>query len=217
MVYSGSLSRPLWRLYGDGMSVIANVGAGPGLGIAVATEFGHEGFTVALIVRDPDHLSVLKHQLAADRITAKGYVADVYDRPALTAALERATEDLGPGEVLQFSPVPDPAFLRPVLQTSVEDLQAATQFSIPGFATAARWCRRACSSVPQARFCSSTARAPRRRTVASPGPPPPSPENRLTWRCSMTPWHRAEPACDSSSSRGRSAEETLGSPPMPFG
>lgn len=120
------------------MSVIAIVGAGPGLGAAVAKKFGAEGFAVALIARNRDKLAQLEQQLAAGGTTAKGYVADVRDRRALTLALDRAAEDLGPIEVLQFSPVPSAEFLKPVLDTTVEDLQAAAELSILGPATAVR-------------------------------------------------------------------------------
>lgn len=120
------------------MPVIAIVGAGPGLGAAVAHKFGREGFTVALIARNPAKLEALKQQLSADGIPARGYVADVRDRIALDAALESAGADLGPIEVLQFSPVPSTDFLKPVLDTTVEDLQAATELSILGLATATR-------------------------------------------------------------------------------
>ncbi|MBB3038074.1 SDR family NAD(P)-dependent oxidoreductase [Hoyosella altamirensis] len=88
------------------MPVIAVVGAGSGLGAAVAHKFGREGFTVALIARNPAKLEALEQQLAANGITARGYVADVRDRTALDTALESAAADLGPIEVLQFSPVP---------------------------------------------------------------------------------------------------------------
>jgi NAD(P)-dependent dehydrogenase (short-subunit alcohol dehydrogenase family) len=39
------------------MSVIAIVGAGPGLGLSIARRFGHEGFSVALISRTPANLA----------------------------------------------------------------------------------------------------------------------------------------------------------------
>ena len=120
------------------MSVIAIVGAGPGLGAAVAHRFGSAGFAVALIARNPQKLEALEQQLSADGITARRYIADVSDREALAAALNRAAEDLGDIEVLQFSPVPSKDFLKPVLDTTVEDLRAATELSILGSATAVR-------------------------------------------------------------------------------
>lgn len=62
---------------------IAIVGAGPGLGAAVARKFGREGFAVALIARNRTKLEALEKDLAADGVTARGYVADVRDRDPL--------------------------------------------------------------------------------------------------------------------------------------
>ena len=120
------------------MPVLAIVGAGPGLGTAVAHRFGSAGFTVALISRNPQKLETIGQQLAAEGITAKGYIADVRDRDALAAALDSAGADLGPIDVLQFSPVPSKDFLKPVLDTTVEDLRAAAEMSILGVAAAIR-------------------------------------------------------------------------------
>ena len=112
------------------MTTIAIPGAGPGLGAAAAARFGREGFSVALISRTQDKLDRLSNDLTADGVEARGYAADVRDRAALTSALEAAASELGPIEVLQYSPVPNAAFLRPVLETTVDDLVAATEFSI---------------------------------------------------------------------------------------
>lgn len=120
------------------MSVIAIVGAGPGLGAAVAQRFGREGFSVALISRNRDKLATLGEELTSQGVTTKAYVADIADREAVSAALQSAAEDLGDIEVLQFSPVPGKEFLKPVLDTTVEDLRSATELSILGFATAVR-------------------------------------------------------------------------------
>ena len=111
---------------------IAIVDAGPGLGAAVARKFGREGFAVVLIARNPTKFEALEKRLAADGVTARGYVAGVRDRAALTRALGSAAEDLGPIEVMQFSPVPGADFLKPVLETTVEDLRAAVELSILG-------------------------------------------------------------------------------------
>ncbi len=49
---------------------------------------------------------------------------------ALAAALDRAAQELGPVEVLQYSPLPQKEFLRPVLETTPGDLVGAFEFSI---------------------------------------------------------------------------------------
>lgn len=118
------------------MAAIAIIGAGPGLGAATAHRFGREGFSVALISRNPQKLDSLRAELTAAGATARGYSADVQDRTGLRVALQRAAGELGPVEVLQYSPVPRAEFLRPVLETGPDDLAAATAFSILGPATA---------------------------------------------------------------------------------
>ncbi len=118
------------------MSVFTIIGAGPGLGAAAARRFAREGFSVALISRIPEKLTSLREELRATGVQAAAYAADVQDPTALREAVEAAAAELGPIEVLQYSPVPRKDFLRPVLETSVEDLIAATQFSIVGPVTA---------------------------------------------------------------------------------
>lgn len=87
------------------MPTIAIVGAGPGLGLAIAREFGSHGFDVALISRSREKLDDLVATLAEDGTTAAGFPADVRDRPALAQALADAAEKLGRIDVLEFSPV----------------------------------------------------------------------------------------------------------------
>ncbi|MGY4857301.1 SDR family NAD(P)-dependent oxidoreductase [Cryobacterium sp. AP23] len=118
------------------MTVIAIVGAGTGLGAAIARRFGAQGFAVALISRDHNKLNLLADELISEGVFARGYAASVRDPRALESALERAAQDLGPIEVLEYSPVPQKEFLRPVLETTVEDLVAAVEFSIYGPVTA---------------------------------------------------------------------------------
>lgn len=118
------------------MTTIAIVGAGPGLGAAVAGRFGAEGFAVALVSRNQERLDQLAADLQADGVTARGYAADVRDPEALVAALGRASEELGTIEVLEYSPIPQRELLRPVLETTVDDLTAAVEFSVLGPVTA---------------------------------------------------------------------------------
>ncbi|MFE9999988.1 SDR family NAD(P)-dependent oxidoreductase [Streptomyces avermitilis] len=114
------------------MTTIAIVGAGPGLGAAVARRFGREGFDVALVSRDRGRVDALAAELAEEGVTARGFAADVRDPKALTAALDAATATLGPIEVLQYSPVPQREFMRPVLETTPADLVGPIEFSLYG-------------------------------------------------------------------------------------
>lgn len=119
------------------MSTIAIIGAGPGLGLAVARRFGREGFAVALIARHQGRVDELAATLSAEGITAGGFVADVRDTEALRDALEKVTERMGTIEVLQYSPLPAKEFMRPVLETTAADLVGPVEFSIYGPVTAA--------------------------------------------------------------------------------
>ncbi|MEU9452720.1 SDR family NAD(P)-dependent oxidoreductase [Streptomyces sp. NPDC048277] len=114
------------------MSTIAIVGAGPGLGAAVARRFGREGYGVALVARDGQRLDSLAAELAREGIRVRGFSADVRDPIALAAALRRAAEELGTIEVLQYSPVPHRDFMRPVLETTYADLLGPVEFSVYG-------------------------------------------------------------------------------------
>lgn len=114
------------------MSTIAIIGAGPGVGQAVARRFGREGFAVALLSRSQDRVDALAAELTADGVTARGYAADVLDADALTAALTAAAADLGPVSVLQYSPLPARHYLRPVTETPAADILEAIRFSVLG-------------------------------------------------------------------------------------
>ncbi|OLT51728.1 SDR family NAD(P)-dependent oxidoreductase [Cellulosimicrobium sp. CUA-896] len=118
------------------MTTLAIVGAGPGLGLAVARRFGREGFSVALIARDAAHLEDLAARLRAEGVTAAGFVADARDRAALRGALDAAADALGPVEVLQYSPIPAREFMKPVLETTADDLVGPLEMSVLGPATA---------------------------------------------------------------------------------
>ncbi|MEU2266660.1 SDR family NAD(P)-dependent oxidoreductase [Streptomyces olindensis] len=118
------------------MTTIAIVGAGPGLGAAVARRFGHAGHEVALIARDQARLDTLAADLADEGVTARGFSADVRDTKSLQAALDAAHTTLGPIEILQYSPVPRADFVRPVLLTTAADLTGPVEFSVYGPVTA---------------------------------------------------------------------------------
>ncbi|MFD5387249.1 SDR family NAD(P)-dependent oxidoreductase [Streptomyces sp. NPDC127074] len=120
------------------MTSLAIIGAGPGLGAAVARRFGREGYDTALISRDQDRLDALAAGLTGEGVTARGFAADVRDPKALTAALDTAATALGPIEVLQYSPVPQREFMLPVLDTTADGLAGPLEFSVYGPVTAVR-------------------------------------------------------------------------------
>ena len=114
------------------MTTIAIIGAGPGLGAAVARRFGAEGFAVGLISRNQERADALATSLAADGVQARGFQADVRDPVGLARTLESVTQELGPIEVLQYSPLPQKDFMRPVMETTPADLVGPVEFSIYG-------------------------------------------------------------------------------------
>ncbi len=120
------------------MPVIAIIGAGPGLGAAVARKFGREGFSIALISRNQSKLDTMAAELTAAGFTASGYAADVRVPAELEAVLERAAAELGPITVLQYSPLPSRDYLKPVLEMTPELALEALQFSALGLIHAAR-------------------------------------------------------------------------------
>ena len=114
------------------MTTFALIGAGPGLGLATARRFGAAGHSVALIARNTQRLDDLTAELARDGIEARGFAADVLDIESLTAALYAAGTSLGTVEILQCSPVPRADFMKPVLDTGADDLDAPLAFSVKG-------------------------------------------------------------------------------------
>jgi NAD(P)-dependent dehydrogenase (short-subunit alcohol dehydrogenase family) len=124
------------------MPTIAIVGAGPGMGLAIARVFGAKGFQVALLARNPDNLDKLVGELSAAGVTAAAFPADVMERDGLTQALHDAAAHFGGIEVLEYSPaVHTPAAgFNPVSPsaTTVADLQPQIEYNLYGAVTAAR-------------------------------------------------------------------------------
>ncbi|GAB3607226.1 SDR family NAD(P)-dependent oxidoreductase [Conyzicola nivalis] len=120
------------------MPVIAIIGAGPGLGAAVARRFGREGFSIALISRDRSKLDAMAAELGAAGVTASGFAADVREPGALEDALALAAAELGPITALQYSPLPSRDYLKPVLDLTPELALEALQFSALGLIRAVR-------------------------------------------------------------------------------
>ena len=120
------------------MPVIAIIGAGPGLGAAVARRFGREGFSIALISRDQSKLDTMAAELKEQGLTARGYAADVREPATVEDALARAAAELGQITALQYSPLPSRDYLKPVLDLTPELALEALQFSALGLIHAAR-------------------------------------------------------------------------------
>ncbi len=116
--------------------VLTIVGAGPGIGVALARRFGREGFAVGLVARDRARLEGLVADLAASGVRADSATADARDPVQLRAALGELAGRLGPVDVLCFSPLPDVALIKPVLETTPQDLLASLELGVVGAAAA---------------------------------------------------------------------------------
>lgn len=86
------------------MSVIAILGAGPGLGLAIAKTFGACGYGVALLSRNPDKQDTLLIALKKQAIEATAFTADVLDRASIASALFAVKQRFGSIDVLEYSP-----------------------------------------------------------------------------------------------------------------
>lgn len=195
------------------MTTIAIIGAGPGLGVAVARRFGREGFDVALITRTTDRARTLSAELAGEGLTARGFAADVRDLKALEAALDAATATLGPIEVMQYSPVPQREFMRPVLETTPADLVGPIEFSVYGPVAAVHQVLPGMRALGRGTILfvnGGTAAVPHPDRVA---PPSPSPPRAPTDTCCTARSPTRASTSRNSSSPGRSAPDTPGRTP----
>jgi len=76
------------------------VGAGPGLGSALAHRFGAEGYRIGLIARNPAALSELGDGLSAVGVESAAVVANASDADALRNALDAVAVELGDPDVV---------------------------------------------------------------------------------------------------------------------
>jgi NADP-dependent 3-hydroxy acid dehydrogenase YdfG len=80
---------------------------------------------VGLNGRDADKLQALAGELRGEGITA------------LSRAIAGLAERLGPVEVLEYSPLPAREFMKPILETTVDDVRGPLEFSVLGAVAAA--------------------------------------------------------------------------------
>ena len=84
------------------MSLCIVVGAGPGLGAAIARRFAKADFQVALVARTADRIAS-SAQTIGKAGQARGFVADAGNAAALTQALDAACDWGGAPDVLVFN------------------------------------------------------------------------------------------------------------------
>jgi len=115
--------------------IIAIVGAGPGIGMAVARRFGSEDFQVALIARNEQSLENLARELEDSGIPAAAFKADVTDPPSLVSALAAARDRFGDIDVLEYSPTPAPETMAFPRAITAENVQHQFDFAVIGAVT----------------------------------------------------------------------------------
>ncbi|XRQ08980.1 SDR family NAD(P)-dependent oxidoreductase [Actinomadura welshii] len=124
------------------MPTLAIIGAGPGMGLAIARTFGSRGFDIALIARTKDKLETLVDRLGREGVTAAAFPADVLDRASLTGALEAAKARFGGIDVLEYSPAPHSPVpgltLAAPSEVTVDNLQPMIEYGFYGAVAAAR-------------------------------------------------------------------------------
>jgi NAD(P)-dependent dehydrogenase (short-subunit alcohol dehydrogenase family) len=79
------------------------VGAGPGLGAALADRFAGEGHAVALLARSPRHREPIVRRIRACGGHAQSYDCDAGDPASVAAAFEQVRGSLGDPEVLIYN------------------------------------------------------------------------------------------------------------------
>jgi NAD(P)-dependent dehydrogenase (short-subunit alcohol dehydrogenase family) len=84
--------------------VVVIVGAGPGLGMAVARRYGSAGYDVALLSLDADELERLGTTLQGEGVTTGWTALDITDDDALRGAVTRFGGHAGRIDVLHFNP-----------------------------------------------------------------------------------------------------------------
>jgi short-subunit dehydrogenase len=112
------------------------VGAGPGVGAAVARRFASEGYAVGLVARNAGRLAALASEVATLGVPVGTATADATEPDQVRGALAYLARELGEPTALCFSPLPDVGRIRPVLETTAEDLLASLRLNVAGAAAA---------------------------------------------------------------------------------
>lgn len=124
------------------------LGAGPGLGQALARRFAAGGCDLALLARDPDRLGVLAPEIAGETgRKARGFAADATDLAGFRAAMARVQDEMGPVSVFLHAVsrwIPkraaelDPEVLQAEMRLSVGAALMGTQMVLAGMEAAGR-------------------------------------------------------------------------------
>jgi short-subunit dehydrogenase len=117
--------------------VLAIVGMGPQLGMAVARRFGREGYQLGLVARNQERLGGYVAILEREGIEAACFAADVCDRPRLESALDGIGARFGHIDVLEYSPMIDGKDLRSATKTTAASVMPLMEHVVYGAIVAA--------------------------------------------------------------------------------
>jgi NAD(P)-dependent dehydrogenase (short-subunit alcohol dehydrogenase family) len=118
------------------MSTAVVIGAGPGLGAAVARRFAREGFAVAVVARQEQTLAPIVEQITAAGGRARAFAADTTKAAAVTALFAAVRAAFGAPDVLVYNAS---AFqMGGVMELSPEDFERCWQVGCLGAFLCAR-------------------------------------------------------------------------------
>lgn len=114
--------------------VIAVVGAGPGIGEAVARRFAAEGYVVALLARTEDKLQTMTQGIDAEfgDATARYYVTDLRIEQQVISSFSSIRAELGPVQVLVYNAGARRVNGRALLDTTTEEFEGFTKINLFG-------------------------------------------------------------------------------------
>lgn len=114
------------------MPVIAILGAGPDMGLAIARTFGNHGFSVAFLSHNPTRLEPVLTELTKEGIEAAAFRADVLEPASIAAAFTAAKQHFGTIDVLEFSPADGGLPLVPATELMQDNVQVGIDFYLHG-------------------------------------------------------------------------------------
>jgi NADP-dependent 3-hydroxy acid dehydrogenase YdfG len=114
--------------------VIAVVGAGPGIGEAVARRFVAEGYVVALLARTEEKLQTMGKGIDADfgSGAARYYITDLRVEEQVISSFNSIRAELGPVQVLVYNAGARRVNGRSVLDTTTEEFEGFTRINLFG-------------------------------------------------------------------------------------
>ena len=86
----------------DGKAAVI-LGAGPGLGAAIARRFAREGFSAGLMARREESLSAVREEIEGAGGTALAVETDATDAGSVAQAFDRVQDELGDPEIFVYN------------------------------------------------------------------------------------------------------------------